>query len=197
MHDAVVPTDREHRTTYLPVSSEDEEETDSERESQKQGTNAHHPPSQPPHTTRPFISPSPTKLTQKSHFGTKKTRFREGLSISLYLKPPLGIQTHHFLLQGLSASHPLHQTDTSLCTHNARSTHPPDQTRRDQSTTRAPPPLPRSRARTPPTPCSHKAPTAHNHHLLPIAHKTLFAEKETPTLKEYIQGGQNKHRMYI
>ena len=133
MHDAVVPTDREHRTTYLPVSSEDEEETDSERESQKQGTNAHHPPSQPPHTTRPFISPSPTKLTQKSHFGTKKTRFREGLSISLYLKPPLGIQTHHFLLQGLSASHPLHQTDTSLCTHNDAPSTRPTRSRRDQT----------------------------------------------------------------
>ena len=93
-------------------------------------------PTHGPHRRSHVICAILSALSQSlhnRHISAKKRSFVEGLSISLYLKPPLGIQIHHFLLQGLSASHPLHQTDTSLCTHNDAPSTRPTRSRRDQT----------------------------------------------------------------
>lgn len=158
-------------------------------------------PTHGPHRRSHVICAILSALSQSlhnRHISAKKRSFVEGLSISLYLKPtpwypdpPLS-STGPLSLPSIASNRyiPLHA--------QRRAVHPTHQieTRPDQSRAPPEPLLPRPEAALQRRQRHAHTGPAHTHHL-PIAHKTLFAEKETPTLKEYVQGGQNKHRMYI
>lgn len=194
-------THREHQVTYLPV-------TFIEKKQNARNPNLCHAAYQHttlklPHRRSHVICAILSALSQslhKRHISAQKRSFVEGLSISLYLKP-----TPWYPDPPLSSTGPLSLPSIASnrytpCTQNAPSTRPTRSRRIRRDETRAPPKplLPRPEAALQRRQRrAHTRPPQHTTITSVIAHKTLFAEKETPTLKEYVQGGQNKHRMYI